>query len=88
MQETKSCYSCESNYAVGADGVCTSFTLDSNCRTLSGYLVVPADNVGVADTCHYCWDTYYWNETSCKLGSGLVMVSGLVMMVVQLFAGI
>jgi hypothetical protein len=30
------CYFCKSNYAVGTDGICVSFTNDANCRTLSG----------------------------------------------------
>jgi hypothetical protein len=59
------CYSCEPGSAVSHSRFsCISFTLDQNCRTLNSSAVY----------CHYCWHSYYWDQSLCKLGANLVSI--------------
>jgi hypothetical protein len=59
------CYSCEIDHAVSHTGFsCISFSLDKNCRTLNSSAVY----------CHYCWHSYYWDQTLCKLSANLVSI--------------
>lgn len=56
---TQVCYSCKSNFAVSNDSQsCVAYTADGNCRSLQ-----PGNT-----QCHYCWHSYYWDSTTCKLG--------------------
>lgn len=58
------CYACKKGYAVASTLLsCTSYEVDSNCRILNsdGY-------------CHYCWHSYYFDNTTCKLLSTLVKI--------------
>ena len=56
------CYSCKKDYAVAYNEFsCISFTKDQNCRSLA----VDGTN------CYYCWHSYYWDQSLCKLRSNL-----------------
>ena len=56
------CYTCKTNYAVAYDSLsCVSYSSDRNCRRLN------SDN----QTCWYCWNSYYWDLTTCKLESNI-----------------
>jgi len=56
----KKCYSCMTDYAVSNDQLtCISYSFDKWCRILDG------DHEG----CWYCWHSYYWSGSLCKLYS-------------------
>jgi len=57
------CYSCKSNYAVAYNELsCVSYSTDKNCRQVN------SDN----SSCWYCWHSYYWDSTKCKLNSNIL----------------
>lgn len=59
------CYSCKSNYAVASTSTtCTAYTTDSNCRQLHS-----------TGSCGYCWHSYYWNVSTCKLTAFVTILS-------------
>jgi len=69
---TIKCSTCKSDYAVKSDGSqCTSYSTDSNCRQLQSD----------GKNCHYCWYSYYWNTTTCKLRSALYFLGASAMAV-------
>ena len=60
---TWACYSCATNYAVAySELACVSYGNDSNCRRLS------SGN----STCYYCWHSYFWDSSVCKLKSNFI----------------
>ena len=58
---TYNCYSCKAGYSVASTlDSCTTYTTDTNCRVLNS-----------SGACHYCFQSYYWDNTECILSSNL-----------------
>merc|ERR1711937_130865 len=66
--DATTCIFCKSNYAVSSTGACAAFTTDSNCRVLH-----------TDSTCSTCWNAYYWNVTTFKLGASLISAGALLL---------
>lgn len=73
------CYSCASGYSVSSDSkTCVSYSTISDCRTLQ---------TGNSE-CYYCWHSYYWDGSLCRLDGGLmgvVKILGLLTVVGTMF---